>query len=83
MKTKEERKTIKEEMKALNEKLSELTEDELLQVTGGAAPEDDLARRQEKMERELAEHLQRMKERMQQELMEEANRKQQIEYSVR
>ena len=35
MKTKEELNALKEEVKALNKKLNELTEDELAQVTGG------------------------------------------------
>ena len=35
MKTKEELNTIKEEVEALNNKLAELTEDELKQVVGG------------------------------------------------
>lgn len=35
MKTKEELKTLKEEVEILNRKLAELTEDELKQVTGG------------------------------------------------
>lgn len=35
MKTQKELETIKEEFNTLNEKLMELTEDELLQVTGG------------------------------------------------
>lgn len=35
MKTKEELKVIKEEVKTLNKKLTELTEEELEQVTGG------------------------------------------------
>ena len=37
MKTKEELKEIKEEVEALNKKLAELTEEELAQVSGGAA----------------------------------------------
>ena len=37
MKTKEELNELKEEIKALNEKLSVLTEEELEQVTGGIA----------------------------------------------
>ena len=37
MKTKEELNEIKEEVETLNEKLHELTEEELAQVTGGAA----------------------------------------------
>ena len=36
MKTKEELDTLKEEVETLNKKLSELTEDELAQVAGGA-----------------------------------------------
>ena len=39
MKSKEELKAIKEEVKAVNKKLQELTEEELKQVTGGAVPE--------------------------------------------
>lgn len=35
MKTKEELKALKEEVEALNKELSELSEDELKQVTGG------------------------------------------------
>lgn len=35
MKTKEELLELKEELNALNTKLAELTEDELMQVTGG------------------------------------------------
>ena len=35
MKTKEELNTLKEEVEAVNEKLQELTEEELEQVTGG------------------------------------------------
>lgn len=35
MKTKEELKTLKEEVEILNRKLAELTEEELTQVTGG------------------------------------------------
>ena len=35
MKTKEELTALKDEVKALNAKLAELTEDELLQVVGG------------------------------------------------
>ena len=38
-KTKEELKKIKEECEALNNKLKELTEDELKEVTGGAIGE--------------------------------------------
>ena len=37
MKTKEELDAIKEEVKALNKKLHELTEEELIQVAGGVA----------------------------------------------
>ena len=40
MKTKEELNALKEEVETLNKKLSELSEDELVQVTGGAG--DDL-----------------------------------------
>ena len=36
MKTKEELNTIKEEVEALNNKLAELTDEELAHVTGGA-----------------------------------------------
>ena len=36
MKTKEELNELKEEVETLNEKLHELTEEELAQVTGGA-----------------------------------------------
>ena len=35
MKSKEELNALKEEMETLNEKLAELTEDELTQITGG------------------------------------------------
>ena len=38
MKTKEELTTLKGEVEALNEKLAELTEEELEQVTGGVFP---------------------------------------------
>ena len=38
MKTKEELSALKEEVKTLNKKLAELSEDELKQVTGGAYP---------------------------------------------
>ena len=37
MKTKEELNALKEEVETLNKKLLELTEEELAQVTGGAA----------------------------------------------
>ena len=37
MKTKEELNTLKDEFETLNKKLEELSEDELMQVTGGAA----------------------------------------------
>ena len=37
-KTQEELKQLKEEYETLNKKLKELTEDELLQVTGGVIP---------------------------------------------
>ena len=39
MKTKEELNALKEEVEALSDKLSELTEDELEHVTGGLADE--------------------------------------------
>ena len=39
MKTKEELNALKEEVETLNEKLAELTEEELAQVSGGAAPD--------------------------------------------
>ena len=39
MKTKEELNELKEEVETLNEKLHELTEEELAQVTGGAFPQ--------------------------------------------
>ena len=39
-KTKEELNALKEEMLTLNEKLQELTEEELAQVAGGAEPGD-------------------------------------------
>ena len=38
MKTKEELKALKEEVETLNEKLKELTDEELAQVTGGVDP---------------------------------------------
>ena len=38
MKTPEELNALKEEVEAVNEKLRELTEDELAQVSGGGAP---------------------------------------------
>ena len=38
MKTKEELKTLKEEVETLNKKLAELTEEELAIVTGGIEP---------------------------------------------
>ena len=41
MKTKEELNTIKEEVEALNNKLAELTDEELEQVTGGVTDEDE------------------------------------------
>ena len=44
MKTKEELKALKEEVETLNEKLHELTEEELAQVTGGVDP--DISERQ-------------------------------------
>ena len=37
MKSKEELTALKEEIEVLNKKLAELTEDELMQVSGGAA----------------------------------------------
>ncbi len=37
MKTKEELDALKEEVEAVNEKLAELTEEEIAQVTGGVA----------------------------------------------
>ena len=39
MKTKEELNALKEEVEALNTKLTELTEDELAEVSGGLTPE--------------------------------------------
>ena len=39
MKTEEELKALKEEVETLNEKLHELTEEELAQVTGGVDPD--------------------------------------------
>ena len=39
MKTKEELNALKEEVKTLNRKLAELTEEELAQVTGGQSKE--------------------------------------------
>lgn len=41
MKTKEELSALKEEAEALNKKLHELTEEELAQVTGRVASNDD------------------------------------------
>ena len=41
MKTKEELKAIKEELKALHKKLSELTEEELMQVSGGSIQQNN------------------------------------------
>ena len=38
MKSKEELNTIKEEVETLNEKLAELTPEEIAQVTGGLVP---------------------------------------------
>lgn len=38
MKTEEELKELREELEALNEKLAELTEEELSEVAGGARP---------------------------------------------
>ena len=38
MKSKEESNELKEEVETLNEKLHELTEEELAQVTGGVVP---------------------------------------------
>ena len=38
MKTKEELNALKEEVEAVNEKLAELTPEEIAQVTGGVAP---------------------------------------------
>ena len=38
MKTKEELNALKEEVEAVNEKLQELTEEEIAQVSGGLAP---------------------------------------------
>ena len=40
MKTTEELNVLKEEVKELNKKLAELSEDELAQVTGGILPKD-------------------------------------------
>ena len=41
MKTKEELNALKEEVETLNKKLSELTEEELAQVSGGGLPVRD------------------------------------------
>ena len=38
MKTKEELNALKEEVEAVNEKLAELTEEEIAQVSGGLVP---------------------------------------------
>ena len=48
MKTKEELNALKEEVEALNKKLAELSEEELVQVTGGSTDEsiDDILQRQ-------------------------------------
>lgn len=43
MKTKEELNAIKEEVETLNEKLQELTEEELAQITGGKRAEAEFA----------------------------------------
>ena len=40
MKSKEELDALKEEVETVNEKLQELTEEELAQVTGGVVPGD-------------------------------------------
>ena len=40
MKTKEELNALKEEVETLNKKLAELSEEELVQVTGGILPKD-------------------------------------------
>ena len=45
MKTKEELNTIKEEIEALNNKLAELTDEELEQVNGGAKLDPERFRR--------------------------------------
>ena len=45
MKTKEELNTIKEEVEALNNKLAELTDEELEQVNGGAKLDPERFRR--------------------------------------
>ena len=47
-KTKEELNAIKEEVEAVNEKLAELTEEELAQVSGGLAPDIESADRNSK-----------------------------------
>ena len=48
MKTKEELNALKEEVEALNKKLAELSEEELVQVAGGSTDEsiDDIIQRQ-------------------------------------
>ena len=43
MKTKEELNALKEEVETLNQKLAELTEEELAQVSGGVEPPPALA----------------------------------------
>ena len=43
MKTQEELNALKEEVVTLNEKLHELTEEELAQVTGGVAPDGSIS----------------------------------------
>ena len=46
MKSKEELNKLKEEVEAVNEKLAELTEEEIAQVTGGAIPTFDWNQRE-------------------------------------
>ena len=48
MKTKEELNVLKEESESVNEKLHELTEEELEQVSGGLAPDIESADRNSK-----------------------------------
>ena len=50
MKTKEELSSIKEEVEKLSKKLSELTEDELTQVVGGAVDHNVFLTEQRNME---------------------------------
>ena len=53
MKTKEELNALREEVEALNIKLAELSEDELLQISGGTEVEDALREYQEKLQHSI------------------------------